>query len=191
MCNSPNRYLCVCFHTVQTDLPLWCFHASDAIQRESGRAATPSRWNKFNDQLKWEPTLLGLRHFNALSFRAWIKIVMTPCCLPLPIKHFAEPCSCWDYISGSIYDFCAPACSQQEYVFLTYPSAIKPKFVELTILYFFEFLSFHFFQTWDFYLSGLLNSQKKQSQIGEICIFLWRWGLPAVSHMANTSRSFS
>lgn len=121
--------------TVRTDLPLWCFHASEAVQRESGRAANPNRWNKFNDQLKWEPTLSGLRHFNASSLRAWIKIVMTPCCLLLPIKHFAEPCSHCDYVSGSIYDLWHSASSQEVYVF-TYPSVIKPKFVELTILYF-------------------------------------------------------
>jgi len=70
-----------------------------------------------------------------------------------------------------MYDFCSPACSQDVEVF-TSPSAIIPKFVELTSLYFFEFFFFQFFQTWDFYLSGFLNCQKKQSQIGEICIFL-------------------
>lgn len=70
---------------VRTDLPLRCFYSSDAIQRETGRAATPNRWNEFNDPLKWEPALSGLRHFNALSLRASIKVVMTPCCLLLPI----------------------------------------------------------------------------------------------------------
>lgn len=131
---------------VQTELPLWCFHVSISIQRESGRAATPNRWNKFNDQLKWEPTLSGLRHFNALSSRAWIKVVMTLCRLLLSIKHFAELCSCCDYTSASICDFCSPAGSQEAYV-LVYPGAIKLKFVGLIILYFPESFSSHFFQT--------------------------------------------
>lgn len=135
--------LCVLI-MVQIELPLWCFHASISIQRESVRAATPNRWNKFNDQLKWEATLSGLRHFNALSSRASIKVVMTPCCLLLSIKHFAELCSCCDYTSASICDFCSPAGSQEAYV-LVYPSAIKPKFVELIVLYFPESSS-HFFQ---------------------------------------------
>lgn len=136
--------LCVLI-MVQTELTLWCFHASISVQRESIRAATPNRRNEFNDQLKWEATLSGLRHFNALSSRNWIKVVMTPCCLLLSIKHFAELCSCCDYTSVSICDFCSPAGSQEAYV-LVYPSAIKPKFVELIILYLPESFSSHLFQ---------------------------------------------
>lgn len=111
--NSPNSYLRVCFNhgTDRTiSVMLSCI---SSIQRESGRAATPNRWNKFNDQLKLEPTLSGLRHFNALSSRAWLKVVMTPCCLLLSIKHFAELCSCCDHTSASICDFCSPAGSQE------------------------------------------------------------------------------
>lgn len=138
--------LCVLI-MVQTELPLWCFHASISIWRESVRAATPNIWNKFNDQLKWEAILSGLRRFNALSSRASIKVVMTPCCLLLSIKHFAELCPCCDYTSVSICVFCSPAGSQEAYV-LVYLSAIKLKFVEpiIIILYFPESFSCHFFQ---------------------------------------------
>lgn len=61
---SPNRYLCL---YVRVLIMVWTL---DAVQRESGRAATPNRQIKFNDQLKWEPMLSGLRCFNALSLRA-------------------------------------------------------------------------------------------------------------------------
>lgn len=103
-CTAVQAAFCECVLIMAwTDLLLWCFHASDAIQKESGRAATPNIWKKLNDQLKWEPTSSDLRHFSASSLSVRIKTVMTPCCLLLHIKNFSGPCSCYDYVSGSIH----------------------------------------------------------------------------------------